>query len=247
MEQAAVRAGCSVAPLDRIALWALAGGVVGARLFFVLDHASTYAAAPLAALAIWRGGIAVYGGFVGGIAGGLIAARRTQVRVWPLLDAAAPAMLIGQAIGRLGCLSNGDAWGAPCTGRFGVCVVYSDPHDLLPADLLGAPTHAYPLYEVVAVGLLLLSLWRARRLRSAAAPGTTFLTAAFGYAVLRFGLTAFRQETIVLWGLQEAQLVALATGVLALALLVVRNGHHDQRAPGGSWHRLGTEPQGTHP
>src|SRR5689334_22441140 len=127
-------------------------------------------------------------------------------------------MLIGQMIGRLGCLSNGDAWGAPCTGGPGICIVYTDPRDLLPADLLGVPTHAYPLYEIVACGLLLLGLWLARHRLALAPPGTTFLVAALGYSVIRFLLTFFRQETILFWGLQEAQVVALITAAAALLL-----------------------------
>jgi phosphatidylglycerol:prolipoprotein diacylglycerol transferase len=205
------------APLDTVVTWAVVGGLVGARLFHVLDHLPDYLADPLAALAIWQGGIAVYGAFLGGLVGGLLAARRAQLPVWPLLDAAAPALLVGQAIGRLGCLSNGDAWGAPTGGAWGI--VYWHPHDLLPAALLGVPTHPYPLYEIGAELLLLVGLWLVRR--QLARPGTLFLVTVLGYAVIRAGLTFFRQETVLLWGLQEAQLVALATGLAAAALLVV--------------------------
>ena len=214
----AVRVSGPAAPLDTVATWAIVGGLIGARLFHVLDHLPAYAANPLAALAIWEGGIAVYGAFLGGIAGGALAARRAGLPLWPLLDAAAPAVLVGQAIGRLGCLSNGDAWGAPTGAAWGI--VYWHPHALLPAALRGVPTHPYPLYEIVATLALLGALWLARR--RLAAPGEMFLAAAIGYAAIRFGLTFFRQETLVLWGLQEAQLVALATGALAVALLLAR-------------------------
>jgi phosphatidylglycerol:prolipoprotein diacylglycerol transferase len=243
MQRVAERRGFSPAPLDGVALWAVAGGVIGARLFFIFDHLSTYLADPLSALAIWQGGIAVYGGFLGGLAGGLLAARRARLPVWPLLDAVAPAMLVGQVIGRLGCLSNGDAWGAPCSGPFGICVVYSNPGDLLPPELLGVPTHAYPIYEMAAVGVLLLGLWLARRQLAASAPGTTFLLAALGYSVIRFGLTAFRQETVLFWGLQEAQVVALVTGAVAVALLYLRSRHPQESRPGGE---IGSMPVGAH-
>lgn len=219
----AERRGAPEALLGGVATWGVAGGVIGARLFHVLDHLGYFLENPLAALAVWEGGIAVYGAFIGGIAGGVIAARRAGLPVWPLLDAAAPAMLVGQAIGRLGCLSNGDAWGGPCGGP--LCVMYTHPHALLPRGLLGVPTHPYPLYEMGAVLLFLPCLVllgrRARR------PGLVFLTAALGYAVIRFGLSFLRQEAIVLWGLQEAQVLALATSLIALVLLAVT-----QRRPG---------------
>jgi phosphatidylglycerol:prolipoprotein diacylglycerol transferase len=178
----------------------------------------------LQAFAVWEGGIAVYGAFIGGIGAGLFAARRAGLPSWRLLDAAAPAMLIGQAIGRLGCLSNGDAWGAVCAHPLGLCLIYTNPNDLLPLELHGVPTYPYPGYEIGAELLLLLGLWLARdRLRQ---PGEGFLLAALGYAVIRFGLGFMRQETIVAWGLQEAQLIALAAGLVALGFLLMRTRTH---------------------
>lgn len=205
-------------PVGDVAVWAVVGGIIGARVFHVFDHVSYFAAHPLAIFEVWQGGIAVYGAFIGGIVGGYVAARRAHLPIWGLLDVAAPAMLVGQMIGRLGCLSNGDAWGEPTSGSWGV--VYTNPHDLLPASLLGVPTHPYPLYEIAAVALLLGALWLGRaQLR---VPGSLFLFAALGYSVIRFGLTFFRQEPVMFWGLQEAQVIALFAGVAVLALMVGR-------------------------
>jgi phosphatidylglycerol:prolipoprotein diacylglycerol transferase len=213
----AVRRGVAAESLDALVLGAVAGGLLGARLFHVLDHLPYYLAHPWEAPAIWQGGIAVYGAFLGGLAGGILVARRRRLPVWTLLDVAAPAMLVGQAIGRLGCLCNGDAWGAPCSCPWCLCVTYTHPNALLPHDLLGVPTYPYPLYEIGAGLVLLVGLWLARdRLPR---PGATFLVAALGYAGIRFGLSFFRQETVLLWGLQEAQLIALATALAAAALL----------------------------
>ena len=85
-----------------VAGWGVVGGIVGARLFHVADHLSFYAANPLLIPQVWEGGIAVYGAFIGGLVGGSIAAYRKRLNPWPLLDIAAPAMLVGQAIGRFG-------------------------------------------------------------------------------------------------------------------------------------------------
>lgn len=219
----AERAGVPTELLGSLVTWAIVGGLIGARLFFVLDHLPAYLADPFAVLAIWQGGIAVYGAFIGGIGGGYIAARRAKLPVWKLLDAAAPAMLIGQAIGRLGCLANGDAWGGPCncgSGGFCPCVVYTHPNALIPDSLKGVPTHPYPLYEIALDLLLLLALWLLRHRLTQ--PGARFLVAALGYAGIRFGLTFFRQETILFWGLQEAQLVALATALVVAVVAVLR-------------------------
>lgn len=214
-----VRRNISQDTIYGIAGWGVVGGLVGARLFHVADHLSYYAANPLLIPQIWEGGIAVYGAFIGGLVGGAVAAWRQRLDPWPLLDIAAPAMLVGQAIGRLGCLSNGDAWGAPVTSPNGLylAIRYTHPNALLPTDLRGIPTYAYPAYEIVATVMLLGVLWLLRE-RLEKVPGARFLVAAVGYAVIRFTLTFLRQETIVLWGLQEAQVIAVVTGLIALAV-----------------------------
>jgi phosphatidylglycerol---prolipoprotein diacylglyceryl transferase len=200
--------------------WASLGALVGARLFHVADHLADYVADPLSVLAIWRGGIAVYGGFVGALAGAALASRRAGLPVWPLLDAAGPALLLGQAIGRLGCFANGDAWGAPTGGAWGV--VYEHPGALLPPELLGVPTHPYPLYEAAADLTLLGVLLLVRRRAPLGLPGRVFLLAAVGYGAIRFTLTFLRQEPVVLWGLQEAQVLALVTGLAAWGALLAQ-------------------------
>src|SRR5919205_2196035 len=112
-------------------------------------------------------------------------------------------MLVGQAIGRIGCFINGDAWGAPTGSAYGV--VYWNEHDLVPPDLIGVPTHPYPLYEIGAVLVLLAALWFGRR--AGWRPGTTFLLATVGYGAIRFSLSFVRQEAILVFGLQEAQIL----------------------------------------
>jgi len=206
-----------------VAGWGVVGGIVGARLFHVADHLSFYEENPLLIPQVWEGGIAVYGAFIGGLLGGGAAAWRAKADPWPLLDIAAPAMLVGQAIGRLGCLSNGDAWGAPVSqaGPWILAIRYTNPNDLLPADLRGVPTYAYPAYEILAELVLLAILWLFRE-RFEKRPGLLFLVAAIGYALIRFGLTFLRQEAIVIWGLQEAQVIALISGIVALATIVWR-------------------------
>jgi len=204
-------------PTDKVgdlAVWSVLGGMVGARIFHVLDHWDQYAARPLEIFAVWQGGIAVYGAFIGGVVTGLFLCQRMGLPKWTMLDVAAPAMLVGQAIGRLGCLSNGDAWGGPCDGAGVLCLIYSHPNALLPNDLRGVPTHPYPLYEMIAVGFTLAVIWFARRRLTA--PGLIFVVAGLGYAITRFTLTVYRQEAQMAFGLQEAQLIAIATALLIL-------------------------------
>lgn len=218
-----VRRGLSQDSIYAVGGWGVVGGIIGARLFHVADHLSFYVQNPLLIPQVWEGGIAVYGAFIGGLVGGFIAAWRMRLDPGPLLDIAAPAMLVGQAIGRLGCLSNGDAWGAPVTKQCPLClaIIYTHPNALLPAELKGVPTYAYPAYEILAALVLLGILWFFRD-RLQPLPGATFLVGAIGYAVIRFTLTYLRQETVLVWGFQEAQVIALITGAAAFVVIVWR-------------------------
>jgi prolipoprotein diacylglyceryl transferase len=156
-----------------IAGWGVVGGLIGARLFHLADHLSYYLENPLRIPAIWEGGIAVYGAFIGGLVGGFIAAWRSHLDPWPLLDIAAPSMLVGQGIGRLGCLCNGDAWGGDATGcPFCLAIRYTNQNDLLPANLRGVPTYARRRQVIGQCLHIGLRRWpwtrRARTLRQAA-------------------------------------------------------------------------------
>jgi phosphatidylglycerol:prolipoprotein diacylglycerol transferase len=201
--------------------WAVVGAIIGARLFHVADHWSFYSAAPLSILAVWEGGIAVYGAFIGGVVAGVGYALLHGFPVRQLLDVAAPAMLLGQAIGRIGCFINGDATGAACGSPACalISVTYTNANDLLPDQLRGVPTHPYPLYEIAGCLLVLAVLWMIRP-RLQQQPGTLFLAGMAGYAVVRFVLAIFRDENIVAFGLQQAQILSLATMLLAVGMLV---------------------------
>src|SRR3984893_2513323 len=79
-----------------IAGWGVVGGIICARLFHVADHVQYYAANPLLIPAVWEGGIAVYGAFIGGLVGGGLAASRAALGPWPPLGIVAPAAVGGQ-------------------------------------------------------------------------------------------------------------------------------------------------------
>ena len=212
------RKGLDEAHLGALLTWGVLGGLAGARLFHVIDRWDTYASDPLGVLAFSRGGLAVYGGLVGGSLAVLLYAWRHGLPVWRLADAAAPGLILGQAVGRLACIPNGDALGAPTDLPW--AFVYTNPDSTVPAELLGVPTQPYVVYEIIFdLGLLAL-LWRLRTVYSR--DGLLFLTYAGAYSVGRFFLSYVRTERVWLWGLQEAQLVAVLTLAVALLALLWR-------------------------
>src|SRR5262245_35536554 len=200
------------------ALWGTIGGLVGARLFHVVDRIDFYIQNPLAALAIQEGGLAVWGAVVGGVAAGALYGRLAGLPFGRLADLAAPSLLLGQTVGRLGNLINGDAYGGSFDAPWSLIYVHQDA--LIPD--LGAPTHPYPLYEMLWNALVLGVLWRLRR--QPHRDGGVFLAYLLLYGLGRFWLGFVRQETILLFGLQQAQLVALVMIALALPRLLRSGG-----------------------
>lgn len=210
-------------PMDRAEgslLWIFLGAIIGARLFHVIDRPETYFARPLDVLAIWNGGLAAWGGIVGGIAGGLVYFRREGLDLRTVLDAAAPAMILGQGLGRLACIPNGDAYGAPTDLPW--AFIYTNPGAMLPPELRGVPLHPYAVYELVFDLALFAALWAARNRRPFVSTSGLLFVAYLGvYAVGRFVLTYTRMEKEWFLGLQEAQVLSLAGLITALILLVV--------------------------
>jgi phosphatidylglycerol:prolipoprotein diacylglycerol transferase len=95
---------------DTVMISALAG-LLGARLFHILDFPQQFLADPVAMI-FTRGGFSIYGGLCFGLATGILILRRRRVPVIPMLDAVAPAMMLAYAIGRIGCQVSGDGdWG----------------------------------------------------------------------------------------------------------------------------------------
>lgn len=106
---------------NSLALYAVVGGLLGARLWEVLFFQwDDYSRHPGEVLAIWEGGVSIQGALVGGWAAALWYARRHKLDFWELSDVVAPALVFGQGIGRIACLLNGDAYGSPTGSGFGL-------------------------------------------------------------------------------------------------------------------------------
>jgi len=102
-----------------LALWVIVGGLVGARLFYVVQKWDELGGPTLldklkVALQFTEGGLVVYGSVLGGMAGLVFWTWKNRVRPIPLLDAVVPAFFIGLALGRIGCLLNGCCYGGVC-------------------------------------------------------------------------------------------------------------------------------------
>lgn len=93
------------------ALWVIPAAIIGARLYYVAFQWEVYAAHPLHILYLWEGGLAIYGGVIGGAVGAFAFSRIRKISFGALADMVAPALILGQAIGRWGNFFNQEAYG----------------------------------------------------------------------------------------------------------------------------------------
>ncbi len=194
-----------------VGTWVAAGGFSGARLLHVVDSWSQYSGDPFGVFAFQRGGLAIEGALIGGLLAGVLSARLNRIPVLPLADAMAPAVILGQAIGRLGCLVTGDALGGRTSLPWGVA--YTNPGSM--AKELGVAYQPVFAYEALWDLAVLAILWRLRH--KLARPGALFGSYLMLYAVGKFGVTFLREERVWLAGLQQAHLLAILLFVVGLA------------------------------
>ena len=226
--------------ISAIALWAVPAGLIGARAYHVITDYQRFQGRWLHAFAIWEGGLGIPGGLLAGVAVGVIVVRRRGLPVATLLDVAAPALPLAQAIGRLGNWFNQELFGRPTDLPWGLEI---DPEHR-PARYLGEDTfHPTFLYEALwNLTLVVLLLWvdRRRRLR----PGQVFVIYVGGYALGRLWVEALRADPAnEILGLRVNIWTSIAAFLVAAAVFVVRRrrgGQTPEPEPAGA------EP-GSHP
>lgn len=171
-----------------VAKWAIPAGLIGARLYHVVTDWHRFDDAPLDIVKVWEGGLGIPGGILGGVLAGVAVARRRGYDLGRLMDAAAPAIPVAQAIGRLGNWFNQELFGEPTDLPWGLEI---DPEHR-PEGFQDVETfHPTFLYEALwnlALAGLLVVLGRHLRLR----PGQLFVLYVGGYALGRLWVEALR-------------------------------------------------------
>ena len=191
---------------------AAVGAIVGARLAYVVNHASDFASVT-EVLRVWEGGISLLGGFFGAIAFAMPAMRRRGISFWKVMDAAAPGMALGVVVGRMGDLVVADHLGKPTDFFLGYRCPPAGVDTAFPCEP-GTVVHQTALYDLALTAVLLAVLLRLRRTPRF----DGFLVMVFGawYGAQRI-VEDFLREDVRRLGLTGSQMTALATVAVCAA------------------------------
>ena len=231
--------GMSVDSIYSGAVWGIIGGVIGARILHVIDFwDEVYRDDFISVFSVWSGGIAIYGAIIGGFIGGSLyimirnsewflslwrtvfpfmgeAHRANLPGIGRLADITAPALLIAQAIGRVGDVINGEHFAKVTELPWGVIYTHANS-----PGVFRPPTHPAVGYELLFDLGLLAAIWPLRdRLRP---HGMVFALYLATYSIGRFFLSFLREEFNEYFSgnLNEAQVVAIIVVLFTVPLLV---------------------------
>ena len=200
-------------------LGGIVGGIVGARLYYILfDSDNTLADF----FKIRQGGLAIYGGLIGALLVALLIAKFRKVKILPLLDIASLGFFIGQGIGRWGNFVNKEAFGSATEMPWGMAT--ATVQDTL-GNGTGAVVLAHPcfLYESLwcIAGFVLLHFYSKKRRFD----GEVFLLYSAWYGLGRFFIEGLRMDSLYLGRLRISQLVAALCVVVSLTIFFIQRGH----------------------
>ena len=217
-------------------IWLLIAGIVGARIWYVIADIiggnTRYLDDPISMLYITQGGINILGGIMVGAIAGWYYAKRNQIDMWLLADAVGPALLIGQAIGRLGNYINQELYGPPTTLPWGIPIAaehrippWNDLVQYPVETTLFHPTFAYQMiWNLVFAGVLIyLVVKHGDKLKTGVIAGSALLIAGVGRTWLE---AYFRPDQPRFFGLgvSTSMIVAIIFALFGLFIILVKTG-----------------------
>ena len=214
------RFGMDLSHFEEYLLYAVPIAVVGARLWYVLFNLERYLADPVTIFYVWQGGLAIHGLVLACVAFAVFYCRWRGISFWRFTDAASPALLLGQAIGRWGNYANQEAYGRLTDLPWAMYIAGGYRH----------PTFLYEFFwNLMIVALMLFFVFRRKPL-----PGQVFALYLAGYSTGRLWIEALRTDSLMLGPFRVAQLVSIAMIIAGIALyLRARKTREPEQAKGG--------------
>jgi prolipoprotein diacylglyceryl transferase len=230
-ERRMIARGAAPGVTSDIAMWAVPFGIIGGRLYHVITTPEPYfghGGHPIKALYIWQGGLGIWGAIALGGLGAYIGARRAGVLLTVYADAAAPGILVAQAIGRFGNYFNQELYGRPSTLPWALRIDPANRPKGTPDVATYQPTFLYE--SLWCLGLAALLIWAERRFDLG--HGRVFGLYAAGYSVGRGWIEYLRvDEAHHIAGLRLNDWTAMILFAGAVTLTVLSQRRHPGREP----------------
>lgn len=199
----AKRQGLDHKVLMDVAIYSLIGGIVGARIIYILVYnPSYYFSNPIEIFSIHEGGLSIHGGILGGLLVGYWLLKRHKLPFWKTLDIVAPALIIAQGISRIGC----DVFGGPISSAL--------PWGI---EINGEYLHPAQAYEFLLDYLLFGYLWL--RLKKPSYSGQVFIHYLIGFMVIR-GIVEFTRLNPMVFGPFSVSHVMSLIGIIIGIILI---------------------------
>lgn len=212
-------------------LWALPVAIICARIYYVIFQWPYYSLHPGEIIAVWDGGIAIYGAIIGGFATLLIFCHARSLPTWTMLDIIAPTVILAQAIGRWGNFMNQEAFGRITTRAF-LEAQHLPQWIINQMHIQGAyrvPTFLYESLWDLCGFLLLISLRHRRHLFK---EGEVFFAYLIWYSLGRFWIEGMRTDSLMLGPIRVSQLLSVLLFVVSIIIVIWRR----IRMPGLDWY-----------
>ena len=176
-------------------LYAVLGGLVGARIYAVFLELPYYLAHPFEIIAIWHGGLAIHGGIIGAVAVLAWYCKKNHLPLWHMVDAAAPALALGQAIGRFGNYFNQELFGTPTTLPWGIPIALQNRPEAYASFTYFHPTFLYESFlNLLNFIILFILIKRLPATSYQLKRGTIFFVYLINYAIIRILMEQLRTD-----------------------------------------------------
>jgi phosphatidylglycerol:prolipoprotein diacylglycerol transferase len=205
-----------------VSVWVILAGVAGARALFIAIDWDQYRGHPGTWLAIWEGGISFHGALIGGLIAVAVFTIRRHISFLKLVDLLAPSLMLGYAIGRIGCFFNGCCYGMPTSMPWGVRF-WDDTR-----NAWTVPSHPTQIYSSLMSFAFLAVLTRIERHKSFDGQllGWYLIFAGIERFIMEIWRAGYTSTGIMAFGLTDVQYLCMVVGAIGAVTLVVLRRRH---------------------
>lgn len=198
-----------------ICIWIIPIGVICARLYYILFKLEYFLQNPISILSVRDGGLAIYGGIIGGIITIIFYCKKQKINLLNLLDYLVPAVALAQSIGRWGNFVNVEAYGTETNLPWRMCIV---------EDGMQKCVHPAFLYESICTIIIFILLYKLQKKRKF--KGEILYLYLILYAFARFWIEGIRIDSLMLYNLKISQILSIAVFIVFLGIFtyaVIKN------------------------